>query len=358
MKIKRIVAALFCVLFALSAFYGCSKKETESTTDKTTSAGTTSVKAESFRITSYVVADGLREKGKLDTSHFSQITDVILFGCATFDEAGKVTLDDEFDTILTNLKYAMGEAQDKKVYLNILGPSAQIDSDDWNERIDDAGKRHTKAFENGNLEGNIKSVLDKYGFDGVFFDYEFPIKSKNWKAFSSFIVSLDSVLGDSYEIGAAVPGWDAKFSDEAKNALDRIELMSYDLWDDDGTHASYEIAEDDIKTLEKAGYDKAKIDLGVPFYARPTTEEAIWYIYSDYVDKIDEKGLVKDEKNNLIASFNTYDVIAKKTQLAIDSGLGGMMVWHYACDVPADNAKSLFNAIYNTVQAQKDPVTE
>lgn len=353
MKIKRVIAGICCALLALSVFSGCSNEEAESTTDKTTSTETTSVKAENFRITSYVVADGLREKGKLDTSHFSQITDVIFFGCAKFDEEGKVTLDDEFDTILANLKDAMGNSQDKKVYLNILGPMAQIDSDDWNKRVADAGARHTKAFKSGNLENNIKAVLEKYGFDGVFFDYEYPIENKNWKSFSKFIVSLDSVLGDGYEIGAALASWDAKFSDEAKEALDRIELMSYDLWEEDGTHASYKIAQDDINKMVEAGYDKAKIDLGVPFYARPTTQEAIWYNYSDYVDKIDEKGFAKDEKNNLIASFNTYDTVAKKTQFAIDSGLGGMMVWHYACDAPADNAKSLFNAMYNTVQAQK-----
>lgn len=359
MKIKRIIAAVCCALIALSAFAGCSKKEAGTTTDDTTTSGTEVVKAENFRITSYVIGDGLKEKGELDTSHFSQITDVILFSCAKFDEEGKVTLVDDFETILANLKDAMGDSQDKKVYLNILGPTAQIDSDDWNKRMDDVGKRHNKAFESGNLENNIKAVLDKYGFDGIFFDYEYPIKSKYWKAFSNFIVSLDSVLGDSYEIGAAVAGWNAGFSDEAKDALDRIELMSYDLWDDDGTHSSYEIARDDINKMAEDGYDKAKIDLGVPFYARPTTEEAIWYNYSDYVDKIDEKGFAKDEENNLIASFNTYDVIAKKTQLAMDSGVGGMMVWHYACDVPADNAKSLFNAIYNTVQAQKEAeVTE
>lgn len=355
MKLRRIIAIVSCALIAFSFFSGCSKNETESTTP----AVEASVKAENFRITSYVVADGLREKGKLDTSHFSQITDIILFGCAKFDEKGKVTLDEEFETIYSNLKEAIGTSQDKKVYLNILGPFAQIDSDDWDERMNDVGERHNRAFASGVLENNIKAVLDKYGFDGIFFDYEFPIKSKYWKEFSNFIVSLDAVLGESYEIGAAVPGWDAKFSKDAKEALDRIELMSYDLWEDDGTHASYAIAEDDIKALVKAGYDKEKIDLGVPFYARPTTEEAIWYNYSDYVDKIDEKGFAKDEENNLIASFNTYETIAKKTQLAMDSDLGGMMVWHYVCDVPADNAKSLFNAIYNTVQAQKEAeVTE
>ncbi len=354
MKIMRIIAAVSCVLIALSFFSGCSGKEAEPTSEP---AEAVPVKAENFRITAYVVADGLREKGKLDVSHFSQITDVILFGCATFDEEGQITLDDEFKTVYANLKDAMGNSQDKKVYLNILGPSAQIDSDDWNLRMADVGERHNKAFKSKGFEENIKAVLDRYGFDGVFFDYEYPIENKNWKSFSKFIVSLDSVLGDGYEIGAAVAGWDAKFSDEAKDALDRIELMSYDLWEEDGTHASYNIAAGDINKLVEAGYDKAKIDLGVPFYARPTTQEAIWYNYSDYVDKIDEKGFAKDAENNLTVSFNTYDLIAQKTRLAIDSGLGGMMVWHYACDAPADNEKSLFNAIYNTVEAQKEAET-
>lgn len=340
--IKRIAIALLALVIPVTIFSACSGKRES-----------TPVNIEDFRITAYVVADDLRNFDSFDTSHFDQITDIILIGCADFGESGNVVLADDFDTVLANLQIAMKADPDKKVYLNLLGPSAQTDDTaDWDAQMKDLGERHNNAFQSGKLEDNIKTVLDKYHFDGVFFDYEFTIKSKNWRIYSDFILSLNEKLGDAYEIGMALASWDIKLSDEAKDAVDRIEVMSYDLWDDDGNHATYEIAQEDIEKFEKAGYDKAKLDLGVPFYARPTTKEAYWYLYKDYADIIDENGICHDDETNLTASFNTYDVIAKKTKLAIDSGCGGMMVWHYACDLPKSDDRSLFNAIYNTVQEE------
>lgn len=337
-KAKKIISIILSTIIIVGAFSACSKK-----------VESTPVKIDDFRTTAYIVANNLRDKENLDTSHFDQITDFIFFGCAKFDEDGNVILDEDFDDVLETLESGIEEKENKKIYLNILGPDAQIETDDWNKQMQDKADRHNKAFESGKLEENIKNVLDEYDFDGIFFDYEYAIKNKNWKIYSNFILSLDKVLGDEYEIGMALSGWDAKLSKDAKAVVDRIEIMSYDLWDKDGTHASYKIAEDDIKKFEKAGFDKAKLDLGVPFYARPTTQEAVWYDYKEYVDKIDEKGFAEDVERGLTASFNTYDDIAKKTELAIDSGLGGMMIWHYACDVPQSNEKSLFNAIENTV---------
>lgn len=339
---KRILTALLAFVIPVTMFSACSGKRES-----------TPVDIENFRITAYVVADGLRDLDSFDASHFDQVTDVILFGCADFDEKGKVVLADDFETVLANLQIAMKADPNKKIYLNLLGPSAKTDeSADWNEKMKDLGKRHNNAFQSGKLEDNIKKVLDKYHFDGVFFDYEFPMKSKNWRVFSDFVVSLRGKLGGDYVIGMSLASWDLKLSDEAKNAVDRIEVMSYDLWDDDGNHATYEIAKDDLEKFEKAGYDMAKLDLGVPFYARPTTEEEYWYSYKDYADSIDKNGLFNDKETGLKFSFNTYEVIEKKTKLAIDSGCGGMMVWHYACDLPKSDDRSLFNAIYNTVQEE------
>lgn len=47
----------------------------------------------------------------------------------------------------------------------------------------------------------------------------------------------------------------------------------------------------------------------------------------------------------LTFSFNNYDTVYEKTQWAVEKGLGGVMIWHYACDVPAENESSLFNAV-------------
>lgn len=342
-KRTKVLAIILCAVM-IFCFCSCSKE-----------AESTSVKPEDFRVTAYIVCkDGLSEE-EFDPSNISRVTDIIVFGSATFDEEGKVTVSENMDNDLQLIrKYMTGQ----NLYLNILGPSAQTESDDWNDQMHDMADRHTAAFEakitskgadfeTQILENNIKSVLEKYGFDGVVFDYEFPLRKKDWKAFDKFIISLDSVLGDEYKIGMSMVSWNLKQSKEAMDATDFFEVMSYDLWDDDGNHATIDIAKDDIEAFVKKGYDKAKLDLGMPFYARPTTQEAYWYSYKDYYDKLDSNGLFKDSETGLTFSFNTYDVISEKTEWALDNGLGGVMMWHYACDLPADNPESLFTAIDN-----------
>lgn len=334
MKKIKVLPAVLCLLLMLTCLFGCSHK-----------TNSTPVNPGDFRVTAYVVSDRLNET--FDASNLDKVTDVILFGNATYDEQGKVNLSDTFGADVEFLKHLI---TDQRLYLNILGPASQSQSDDWNEQMYDLADRNTFAFESGVLEAGIKDVLEEYGFDGVVFDYEFPLRKKDWKSFDKFIVSLDNVLGDDYKIGMSMVGWNLKQSREAIEAVDFFEIMSYDLWDDDGNHATIDISKDDIKQLEKKGYDKAKLDLGLPFYARPTTKDAYWYDYKDYCNFLDENGLYDDSETGLTFSFNTYDVIKEKTEIAIESGLGGMMVWHYSCDTSANNEKSLFNAIDSAKQ--------
>lgn len=333
-KTLRFLSVVLCAAIIVSCFYGCSGKRES-----------TPVEPQNFRVTAYIVSDGLNDD--FDDTNLKNVTDVILFGNATFDEQGNVNLSESFDADAAFLKEAI---TDQNLYLNILGPSSQSDSDDWNEQMYDLADRNTAAFESGKLEKGILTVLEKYNFDGVVFDYEFPLRKKDWKSFDRFILSLDSVLGEDYKIGMSMVGWNLKQSREAMDAVDFFEIMSYDLWDDNGNHATMDIAADDIEKFVKKGYDKAKLDLGVPFYARPTTKAAYWYSYNGYYDSLDENGLYRDDETGLTFSFNTYDVIQEKTKLAMENGFGGMMVWHYACDVSADNDKSLFRAIDSVKQ--------
>lgn len=333
-KFLKITALALCVGIVASCFFACGK-----------SVESTPVKAEDFRVTSYVVSGSIDENS--DMANLDTVTDIILFGNATFDESGNVNLTGAFENDLALIRKHMNG---QNLYLNILGPGSQSDSDDWNDQMHDLADRHTNAFESGKLEESIKAVLDKYDFDGIVFDYEFPLRKKDWKSYDKFIVNLDSVLGDEYKIGMSMVGWNLKQSKEAKDATDFFEVMSYDLWDDNGNHATFEIAKDDIELFVKKGYDKATLDLGLPFYARPTTKDAYWYEYKSYYDKLSEDGLYEDKETNLTFSFNTYEDIEEKTQYAIDNGVGGMMIWHYACDLPEDNEKSLFRAIASVKQ--------
>ncbi|MFR5877090.1 MAG: glycosyl hydrolase family 18 protein [Eubacterium sp.] len=336
---KKLISVILCISLFTALFSACSATEA------------TPVKPEDFRITAYIIGDTVMSLTDGEAAHINEVTDVILFGKSNFDESGKVVLSEDFDEVYNKIKNIIGN-NDSRLYINLLGPDSQSDSEDWYDQMADKAERHTAAFESGVLENNIKSILDKYNFDGVFFDYEYPIKNKYWKPYNEFIVSLDNVLGDKYKIGMALASWDLGQNKAAREATDLVEVMAYDEWDDNGNHATVDIAKDDIKKFVKAGYDKARLDLGVPFYARPTSQEAYWYSYKDYNTAIDENGLYKDAETGLTFSFNTYDVIKEKTDYALNEGLGGMMIWHWACDTEYNSADSLFNAM-NTAKSEK-----
>lgn len=327
---KKLIVLLLMLSIVVTCFIGCSKINIEPTN------------ASEFRVTAYVTCENGLSDDNFDNSNVSTVTDFIMFGNAKYDEEGNVILTDSFDSDVT---YIRNQMTNQNLYLNILGPSSQSESPDWNEQMHDLADRNSNAFLSGNLENNILQVLDKYDFDGVVFDYEFPLRKKDWKAYDAFILSLRDVLGDDYKIGMSMVGWNLKQSKKARLATDFFEVMSYDLWDDDGNHATMQIAQDDIKKLVRKGYDPSKLDLGLPFYARPTTKDAYWYEYKSYYDKIDENGLYKDSETGLTFSFNDYDTVYDKTLWSINNGLGGVMIWHYNCDLPATNDKSLFNAI-------------
>lgn len=300
-------------------------------------------KAEDFRVTAYVVGSGLTGKAK-PSEHFATITDAILIGVASFDENGNIVLADDFGTVVSNLRI-LTDDYPVNVYLNLGGPGAEGEFSDWNEQMESQSVNHEKAFASGNLEENIRQTLEEYGFDGVFFDYEYALTKAHWNRYCDFLVSLDKVLGDGFRIGYAASAWNAQPTRESLKVTDMVEVMSYDLWEDDGTHASVRQAKKDIRDMLLKGYAPEQLDLGIPFYARPTTHEAYWYGYGSYCGLLDENGLFDDEATGLTFSFNTAPVVYEKTNYALTRGLGGVMIWHYACDTDPGSELSLFGSI-------------
>ncbi len=290
-------------------------------------------RAQSLRVTAYLIVNNAGDIETFDPSHLADLTDLILFGdLAYIDQEENVILCENFERIMEKAK-ALTEGLDVRLHLN-LGAS-----------VPDMRTLHKQAVHSGKLVKNIKAVLETYGLDGVQFDYEFPFEwqAKYW--FSRFLEQLDKTLGDDYMIGCALQPWCARFLPGAIRAIDMVELMCYDNWNEAGYHAPMENAKKDVQDMLKLGYKRSQIDLGLPFYARPTTGEAFWYDYANYHDKLDENGLYPDSEKGLTFSFNTSALIYEKTAWAVDTGLGGVMVWHYRCDLPKDNEASLFNAI-------------
>ena len=306
-------------------------------------------KAENFKVTTYVRGEYIQSKNSLYPEDFDIITDVILFECASFNSEGEVICNESLlETALANLRKTIGN-RDVKITLNLLGPWGKTDSDVWEEQMEAQSEEHNKAFASGVLEDNIIAVLDKYDFDGVHFDYEYPLSSSAWHHFNNFLVSLDKKLGD-YTLGVAGNDWNIKFSTAAIEAIDTFEIMLYDMVDEEGKHATYE---DTVKAVQKVGIygmPIEKVNVGLAFYSRPTDMSAYWYGYNGCYEGIDENGWYHCDDTDKDFWFNTPEVIRDKTEYAVNNGFGGVMIWHYSCDLPSSHEDSLLRAAGNAIK--------
>ena len=330
MFIKRIIAFFTAVMSILSGFLGFGAVKNN--------------EVDSFRVSSYVVADYIQDINSLHSEDFDIITDVIVFGTTTFDNEGKVYVNEQLlEKALYNLREVIGE-RDIHMTLNILGPGGHTDSSVWEDQMEAQSDEHNKAFASGVLEDNIIAVLDKYNLDGIHFDYEHPLSTKAWNKFNKFLVSMGKKLGER-SLGVALCSWNLKLSTQALKYVDTVEVMLYDIFDAEGKHATTETMKENCKQIGLSGIPYEKVNIGLPFYSRPTDWGAYWYAYNGCIDGIDENGYYIDENIGKTFWFNTPDVIADKTDFAIKSGYGGVMIWHYSCDLPSTNEASLLGSI-------------
>lgn len=335
--IQRVIS-FFTALFTIIAnFFGIS-------------GGLCDSKVDNFKVTTYIRGDAIMYwGGELYEEDFDIITDAIIFECATFNNKGEVEYDTEkMETVLSKVRNAIGN-RDVHLTLNLIGPGGVTDSDVWEDQMEAQSNEHNKAFESGVLEDNIIAVLEKYGFDGVHFDYEYPISNKAWRYYNSFLVSLDKKLGDDYTLGVAGNSWNIKFTNAAVEAIDTFELMSYDMVDENGRHATYEDTVEFVQQVGLKGVPLEKVNVGLAFYSRPTDMSAYWYAYNSCYEKMTEDGWYHCDDINKDFWFNTPDVVAEKTEYSIRNGFGGVMIWHYNCDLPSTHEDSLLRAVGETV---------
>ena len=307
-------------------------------------------KADNFRVTTYIRGDALMYwGGELCEEDFDIVTDAIIFECASFNSEGEVEYDEEkMNTVLNKVRDAVGD-RDIHLTLNLIGPYGESDSDVYEEQMEAQSDEHNKAFRSGVLENNIIAVLEKFGFDGVHFDYEYPLSLKAWRHYNRFLVSLDKKLGDAYTLGIAGSSWNIKLSNAAIGAIDTFELMSYDFIDDQGRHATYEDTLKQLRQLGLKGMPLYKVNVGIPFYSRPTDMSAYWYGYNGCYENMTGDGWYHCDETDKDFWFNTPEVVAQKTEYCIQNGFGGVMIWHYNCDLPSTHEDSLLRAIGETV---------
>ena len=309
--------------------------------------------------------------GSFDAESLLHVTDVILFGLVSFDSEGNVFYNDIsvgdtvysgsacVDRALEAVRAAFSaNGYTPRLHINILGPDPSGEFSDWDAQMDAKGELHLTAMDqNGDrlIEG-INGVLGSYGFDGVCFDYEFPLKTKYTNAFSDFLIKLNESIGEK-DIGAALASWCCSLKKKAVEVIDNVLVMSYDSFDSRGNHAPFACAVNDVKKFNDAGYRNEQLILGIPYYARPADKGSFWYDYSIEAASLGKfgnraTGAAPTGSDSCTERwYNGSQMTYDKTAYAMSLGLKGVMVWHLSCDLPYSDELSLTRAI---AQAKSD----
>lgn len=184
----------------------------------------------------------------------------------------------------------------------------------------------------------VQSIADfaaEYQLSGIDIDWEFPLETE-WADFSAFLVELEGVLSSAdVQLSLALYPEDISLSQQAIAALDRVHVMAYDQFDEQGFHSTLQTAQDAIDYFIDLGFAPSQLCLGIPAYGRPLDGSAQWVFYRD-IDPDSMKG----KNPNLVGDiyFNSPSLALQKQELAKKEKLSGVMVYQLLCDRTDQNS--------------------
>lgn len=201
------------------------------------------------------------------------------------------------------------------------------------------------------LGDSILSLTEKYGFDGVDMDWEYPKAGEPSEAqYEALMLYLSGKLQEQGKlltcavVNGVTPEGEvyrdaAAQTDAVLNAVDWIHVMAYDGGEGE-KHSSYEFAAAGaLYWRDTRGVSPDKIVLGIPFYGRPN-----WMPYEELL-QINQKAYETDVLNlaGTDIYYNGYQTIQKKVRFAKEN-LGGIMIWEITQDT-GEREKSLLTAV-------------
>lgn len=316
--------------------------------------------AKEFRVNTYLTLDAIvidESTGEFEPGGLQACTDIILFGSVQLNADGSVkVLRDDYAIKVNALKAALAkiEAEQSRkinVVVDILMPA---------EAPGAAHRPNALKAMSDNLDTSVKNVKDfiqLYNFDGIDIDYEYPSNGKEWKAYNDYLRALDKAVPNMI-ISIATQAWATKFDKDVLDIIDRYEVMAYDMNESDGYHSTFQKTFEQAQGFIDKGIPMSKIDLGLPFYSRPTNMHEYWGNYGDAVDQLGQftnllDNNISDHQGMPLSSpnyYNSYGMIQDKTIYAYDMGIGGLMVFRYACDADYSHKYSLFRAIDEAIK--------
>lgn len=321
-----------------------------------------------FRTTAYLSAGDLNsilareditEKEKeaqvnayLNSYDLQKLTHLFYFCGVSFDETGLLFLGQKTDD-QARLQ------QNLALLLRCMRPRMRPDvklSFVMGNSLDGPGMNLAMG-ENGDVFlQNIIAFANRFGFDGVDIDYEFPQTDEEFKIYGDFLIRLKSEMdlrmakGENNLLSCAFGTRDLNYPQEVIDALDMVNIMTYDIMDQDGQHASFwSCTEQAGAYVQSIGFRKEQINLGIPFYGTQTQALMEQYIYKDLKTRAYDANLytVPSYYDGSLtqAYFNSPSMVRDKTAFTLLNGYGGVMLFSLTCDTDARDEFSLMRAV-------------
>lgn len=281
-------------------------------------------------------------------------TSVIVFGAISWDENGDIRFgekgEENFAREINALKEIIAHRSNKnhRVKLIITGLA------------DGTGGDHggVNVYMNKHMEHiseQIISLVQKYDFDGVDVDWEYPATAADWKNYDSFMEKLDEGInadGKERILSTALSSGNLGLSKETFDRIDQIQFMAYDGNDTDGYQSSLDQAQVGIADFAENGADISKINIGIAAYGRPLNNTPYWANWRD----LKQANYWDNKYYNVADGTQIYDgtfcspaLAGDKTAYALFSGCGGVMVFRTACDKTMDDPNSVACGIENAL---------
>ncbi|MBB6445283.1 glycosyl hydrolase family 18 protein [Bacillus benzoevorans] len=214
------------------------------------------------------------------------------------------------------------------------------------------------------------SITERENLDGIDIDFEHPRSTEEAQSLATFTKELsESLHSKNKEVSIAVyakvhssSGTEVTsvvYDSSMFEQVDHVNIMAYDGQWDGGYNAAhlspYSYAENIVnywsELFNAHQLDKEKLVLGVPFYAQPEKPDHKQISYADIIEN-NPANAVNDtvQINGITYYYNGESTVEKKTQLALDHGFGGMMLWEAGHD--ASGEYSMTSTIAEVLNAQ------
>ena len=224
------------------------------------------------------------------------------------------------------------------------------------------------------LVNELTSIVDRENLDGIDIDFEHPRSKADAANLAAFTSELSTQLhpkGKELSIAVyakihAVTGTEMGFvvyEPSMFQHVDHVNIMAYDGQWDGGYNAAnlspYPFTEKIVNywatLFDENNLPKEKLVLGVPFYAQPEDPAIKQVSYAAIINK-DPANAANDtvSMNGTTYHYNGVTTMQKKTNLALNHGFGGMMLWEAGHDSTGD--QSLTSVIYNELVKSNDVV--